>query len=434
MRGCWENWLRGFPRLFFLVLFAYASVAAAQHEGHKPPASHEAEPLEAMSEHAASGTSIEPRSTPHAMWHSTAGSWRLMVHSNAFLVSTQQSGPQGRDKLFGINWAMLSLDRGVGRGNLAVRAMVSFEPATVTRRRYPLLFQTGETAFGAPLINAQHPHDLFMELAARYSLPLREHTSFYVYVAPVGDPALGPVAFPHRTSAAELPTAPLGHHLQDSTHIAASVLTVGLANHRWRLEASTFRGREPDEERWDFDPGEPDSWSARLTLLPASDWVVQVSHGRLNEPEEHEAGDIDRTTASVSFNRRLERGNWATTLLWGRNHKRPSRANLNGFLLESSVQFRDRNYLFGRLENLDREGLFLTGNPEAEPIERVAAFTIGAARDLWTPPHCRLALGFDLSLHRIPAVLRPLYGEHPIGARLFLRLRLGSTAMHNHQN
>lgn len=418
-------------KLALYVLLVFAPVAAAQHEEHAPAAPVKTGESDPPPEHAASGTSLEPRSVPHAMWHYAAGPWGLLFHGNASLVATQQSGPQGRDKLFGVNWVMLSLDRRVGPGAFTLRSMLSLEPAAITQRRYPLLFQTGETAFGAPLINAQHPHDLFMELAARYSLPLRGQTKLVLYGGPVGDPALGPVAFPHRTSAAELPAAPLGHHLQDSTHIAASVFTVGLGDHRWRLEASAFHGREPNEERWDLDGGAPDSWSARFTLMPGPNWVVQVSHGHLNEPEELEAGDIDRTTASLSYNRRLAGGNWATTLVWGRNHERPSGANLNGYLLETSLQFRERNYLFSRIENVDREGLFLTGNLEAEPLTRVAAFTVGAARDLLVPRDYQVALGFDMSFHRVPGVLRQLYGSHPGGARLFLRLRLGSASSHH---
>lgn len=423
-----------FLLLALLILSMSTSVSANQHEGQRPTANEKTRESESSPEHAASGTSVEPRSAPRSMWHWSASRWRLMFHANAFLVGTQQSGPQGRDKLFGINWMMFSLDRELGRGNLAVRTMLSFEPATITRRRYPLLFQTGETAFGAPLINGQHPHDFVMELAARYSVPLGEHTRLVLYGGPVGDPALGPVAFPHRTSAAEIPEAPLSHHLQDSTHIAGSVFTVGLTHRWWRLEGSTFHGQEPDETRWDFDLGAPDSWSARLTLRPGSNWVVQVSHGHLNEPEEHEEGDIDRTTASFAYNRPLARGNWATTLIWGRNHKRSSGGNLNGYLMETSLQFFDRNYFFGRIENMDREGLLLTGDPEAEPVKRVAAFTVGAARDIWVEKPFRLALGFDVSFYRVPPILQTLYGSHPVGARLFLRLRLGSSTTSTHRH
>lgn len=409
-----------------LLLLSLPLAAAAQQQQHEQHEKEEAD----SSEHPRSGTSLEPRSAPLPGWQGSVRGWRLMFHGSVFLVETHQSGPQGRDKFFSTNWMMLSVDGPVGRGRLALRTMLSLEPATITRRHYPLLFQTGETAFGAPLINGQHPHEFVMELAAQYTHPLSESLRLVFYGGPVGDPALGPVAFPHRTSAAELPEAPLSHHLQDSTHIAASVFTLGLA-HRWfQLEASSFHGREPDEERWGIELGMPDSLAARLTLRPGSNWALQVSHGRLNEPEAAERGDIDRTTASLAYHRPFPTGHWATTLVWGRNHKRPARGNLNSYLLESSLRFLDRNYLFGRWENVDREGLFLTGDPESEPVTRVTALTLGLARDLLTPDSFRLALGFDLSFYAIPAVLHPIYSSHPVGARFFLRLRLGHTAEH----
>ena len=84
------------------------------------------------------------------------------------LSETQQSGPRGGDKLFSTNWWMPMAQRKFGKGTLTIRTMLSFEPATVSDRRYPELFQQGETAFGRPIVDGQHPHDFFMELAALY--------------------------------------------------------------------------------------------------------------------------------------------------------------------------------------------------------------------------------------------------------------------------
>jgi hypothetical protein len=189
--------------------------------------------------------------------------------------------------------------------------MISLDPATITDRRYPLLFQTGETAFGKSIVDGQHPHDLFMELSARYTRPLTDSTSMVLYFAPVGDPALGPVAFPHRVSSMELPQATLSHHLQDSTHIANEVLTAALVRHSFRIEASGFHGAEPNENRWNIDLGMIDSWSARVTWTPGDNWAAQASVGRLTHPEAAEPGDVVRSTASVTYNRPLAAGNWA---------------------------------------------------------------------------------------------------------------------------
>ena len=209
----------------------------------------------------ASGTGMNPPSVPMPMSMRRRGAWNLAFMGQAFLVDTQQSGPRGADKLYSTNWGMFSATRDVLGGAFMFQAMLSLEPATVTNRSYPLLFQTGETAYGRPLTDAQHPHDLFMGLGFHYAHAAGRKAMLDLYYAPVGDPALGPVAFPHRASAAELPQAPIGHHWQDSTHISDNVVTAALL-YRWvRLEASGFYGTEPDENRWNID-------SVRSTRIP----------------------------------------------------------------------------------------------------------------------------------------------------------------------
>ena len=163
--------------------------------------------------------------------------------------------------------------------------MLSLEPATITRREYPLLFQQGETAYGNPIADGQHPHNFFMELAAIYDLRLSRNGLLSFYLAPVGDPAIGPVAYPHRASAAEDPLATLGHHQEDSTHVAADVVTVGVTYRIVRIEASGFHGREPGENRWDINQGAIDSWSTRLTLHPGRNWSGQFSYGASRVPK-----------------------------------------------------------------------------------------------------------------------------------------------------
>src|SRR5436853_3366327 len=209
----------------------------------------------------ASGTSRNPEAWSMPMKMKPAGSWNLMIMGQGFLVDTQQSGPRGADKFYSTNWGMFSAIHRLGRGSFMFQSMFSLEPATVTNESYPLLFQTGETAYGRPLVDRQHPHNFFMALGVQYARPLGDNTMLQLYYAPVGDPALGPVAFPHRASAAELPQAPIGHHWQDSTHIADNVATVAL-KHKWvRLEASGFYGTEPNENRWNFDWGPMNSSS-----------------------------------------------------------------------------------------------------------------------------------------------------------------------------
>jgi hypothetical protein len=178
----------------------------------------------------ASGTSIEPRTTSESesMIHTSLGNWTAMFHANVFLSEIQQTGPRGGDKLFSTNWFMPMLTRQFGRQTLTFRTMLSLEPATITKRMYPLLFQTGESAFGLSIVNGQHPHDFIMELSGRYDFRLSDRAQAFIYGGPAAEVALGPTGFPHRASSSENPVAAIGHHQEDSTHIAINVVTLGL--------------------------------------------------------------------------------------------------------------------------------------------------------------------------------------------------------------
>jgi hypothetical protein len=269
-----------------------------------------------------------------------------------------------------------------------------------------------------------------MELAVLYDLRLGRRALLSLYAAPMGDPAMGPTAYPHRASASENPLAVLGHHLQDSTHVADDVLTAGLTYGSVRLEASGFHGREPDEYRWDIDSGRIDSWSSRLTVSPARNWTGQYSIARLHSPEAlNPTEDVVRMTASLMYNRPLTNGNWASTLLWGRNRTSPEGEVFSGYLAESTLRFRTRNYLWGRVEKVDRTNELLLGeNPlpagfQEHFLARVQAYTAGYDHDIDLIPHLATALGGQVTLYAKPAFLNPIYGAHPVGLVLFLRLR-----------
>jgi len=391
---------------------------------------HSATFIQEIVHHGSSGTSSQPNSTPIPMLMAMKGKWMLMFHGLAFVNDIQQSSGRGNDKFFSTNWFMPMAQRHIGDGTLTVRAMLSLEPGTVTGRNYPELFQQGETAFGKPIIDGQHPHDFFMELAALYDQPIGKNTLLSFYFAPMGDPAMGPAAYPHRASASEDPLAALGHHLEDSTHIADDVITVGLTHKKVRVEASGFHGREPDENRWDLDSGKIDSWSGRLTVNPARNWSFQYSLGYLTSPEAlHPGEDIRRMTASVMYNRPIHEGNWASTLLWGRNRNLPSGEVWNSYLAESTLRFRTRNYIWGRIESADRTSELLLGrnfeppNFEEHIIGRVQAYTAGYDRDFDFIPHLATAIGGQFTVYSAPETLQAIYGAHPAGAVVFVRFR-----------
>ncbi|HYL92576.1 MAG TPA: hypothetical protein VEW69_05405, partial [Alphaproteobacteria bacterium] len=328
--------------------------------------------------------------------------------------------------------------RKLGPGQLTLRTMVSLEPATVTQRAYPLLFQQGETAFGRPISDGQHPHDFFMELAALYDVKLGRDALLSFYAAPVGDPAMGPAAYAHRASAAENPVATLGHHLQDSTHIANDVVTAGLTYRFARIEVSGFHGREPDEFRWNIDSGKIDSWSTRLTVQAGQNWSAQYSFAHLTSPEQlHPAEDTQRMTASVMYNRKVGGGNWASTLLWGRNHGLQSGESSNGYLAESTLELAHANAIWGRIENADRTNELLLGKAAQQPgfaeraLARIQAYTVGYDHDFKLLAHVATAVGGQVTAYGKPDFLTLLYGQHPVGVVLFLRLRPASDT-HTH--
>lgn len=314
-----------------------------------------------------------------------------------------------------------------------LRSMLSLEPATVTERRYPLLFQTGETAYGDPITNAQHPHNFFMELSAQYAHNIGEYAVAAIYYGVVGDPALGPVAFPHRASAMEIPQATLGHHWQDSTHIASNVLTGVLTFPKVRIEASGFYGSEPGENRWTIDFGPMNSYSGRITFTPTPKWAAQVSAGRLTNPEALDPGDVVRTTASVEYVvPRPNRNWWATSLIWGRNWKTVPKYGSNAVLAETVFPIGEKNFISGRYEWSQRDELF-ANNPELEEQLiaqtgslwfNVNSYTVGYTRDIFTFHGAQTGLGANISLYGIPASLKPIYGDHPAGVNVFLRIRL----------
>jgi hypothetical protein len=379
-----------------------------------------------------SGTSWQPASTSMYMYDKIAGGWLLMLHYNLLAGINGQGGPRGATKFESANWFMPMAFHRIGKGTLGLRGMLSAEPFTFSPGGSPLLFQTGETYKGQPLIDRQHPHDLFMELSAQYTLALGERGTWFTYLGYPGEPALGPSAFMHRASASENPSAPLSHHLQDSTHISFGVFTTGFTYRWFKLEGSIFNGREPDEDRYNFEAHTWNSRSLRLSFAPNRKWSAQVSYGFLRQPEAAEpTTDIRRATASVQYTRPFNRGNWASAVIWGRNHQSsPGEIhNLNGYTFESTINFLDKNYLYTRLELVDKNELLRAvdrarlGITQTHPSFRIGAYTFGGVRDIRNTDKISLGIGADVTFYSKPAILDPIYGNHPSSYRIFLRVR-----------
>ncbi|WP_020598499.1 hypothetical protein [Spirosoma panaciterrae] len=382
-----------------------------------------------------SGTSWHPDNTPMYayMTHPSSSGWSYMLHYAIYLRYTRQntnnSDKRGAAQQFGApNWFMGMAQRKVGqRGLFQIRAMISLDPLTVGNGGYPLLFQTGESYKGQPLIDKQHPHDLLSELSVSYSHAFSKDADLYGYVGYPGEPALGPPAFMHRISAFNLPDAPLSHHWQDATHILFGVATVGF-RYKWvRLEGSTFTGREPDENRYNFDKPRFDSYSYRLSINPSPAWAIQFSQGFLHSPEDlHPDENVTRTTASILHSKGLGPGRYITSaFVWGRNTHQGE--GDNSFLAESSWQV-DRTALYGRYENVGKtpEELGIIdpgfGGIPAHTALMINSLTLGINYRIAQQANSDLVLGAQLTGSVPDQWLRPLYGKTPVSGEVYLRL------------
>jgi hypothetical protein len=372
----------------------------------------------------ASGTAWQPDRAMHRGLHSMKGRWSLMLHGAADLVFDDQGGPRGDEKVFSSNMIMGMAQRPLGPGRLGLRGMLSLEPASIGKEGYPLLLQTGETADGrTPLIDRQHPHDLFMELAAAYSVS-SGNRSVFLYAGWPGEPALGPPAFMHRFSGMAIPLAPLGHHWLDSSHITFGVLTAGGVAGPAKLEASAFRGREPDENRFDVESPKLDSHSFRASWNPSPAWALQASYGRLKSPEQLEPDvDVDRTTASAIHAAQWGAGHWETTLAWGRNRSRPG-PTLDAITLESAAQLGGRHTLFARAERVEKNELFPEGDPRELQVFEVGQVSAGYRFDFWRSEHVAIGLGALGSVSIVPRAIRDAYGDDPTSGIVFGHLEL----------
>lgn len=412
------------PLLICLIAMLAATAHAEDMPGDEEPmAMHGFYGNYAMSRDA-SGTAWVPDSSPMDGIHEMYGDWMTMLHGSVDMVYNNQGGPRGDSQAYSQSMLMGMASRPVGDGTLGFRVMASLDPL-MGKEGYPLLLQTGETANGTDhLIDRQHPHDMLMELAATYSHPVTSDSSAFVYIGYPGEPALGPATFMHRASGMDNPEAPIDHHWLDSTHITFGVATVGYIWRDWKIEASAFNGREPDQYRWNFDEPRLNSTSARLTYNPTENWSLQVSTGNIRSPEALEP-DVDqrRTTASATYNLTIGKSNWQTTAAWGKNDMNPG-CSLNAYLLESAFRYHENDTIFARAERAQKDELFEAPDPLAGQAFMVNKLSVGYVHDVPVSEHIKLGVGGVGSVYALPGALDPAYGKNPASFMLFARASL----------
>ena len=374
-----------------------------------------------------SGTGWLPDSTPMYGYMFHSGKWMLMGHGNVFFRYNKQdmfnAGTRGGGKPDAINWFMFMGQRRVGsRGLFHFSSMFSLD-ALSGNNGYPLLFQTGESFNGAPLVDRQHPHDLFSELSVAYTYAVNKKTDLYIYAGYPGEPALGSVAFMHRVSSLYMPDAPLSHHWNDGTHITFGVMTAGVRLGKFKIEGSSFTGREPGENRYNFDRPRIDSYSGRISFNPNSNWAFQVSHGFIKSPEALRPDEnVTRSTASAVYSRPITWNSYFNgTALWGLNN---SHNEEHAGLVEGVWVF-SRLAVFGRYEYVEKSAEELNLDPGDYGHDTkfsVNALTLGTSYDLVKSDVLNLALGIQGSIYSADSRLDRLYGRNPASGEIFIRL------------
>lgn len=378
-----------------------------------------------------SGTSWHPDNTPMYMWmeHGKKDMW--MFHGSIFLrYNTQEllkKNDRAASKFDAPNWFMAMYNRKVGKNGLFnFTVMLSLDPITVGDEGYPLLFQTGESYQGKPLIDRQHPHDLVSGLSIAYNHRINKDVDIYGYFGYPGEPALGAPAFMHRISSMNNPDAPLGHHWQDATHIVFGVGTVGLRLGKFKLETSRFTGREPDEYRYNFDPMKFDSYSYRISYNPTNHWAFQFSQGHIKSPEKLEPTEnIWRYSASALYASKVGNGKYGTlAAVWGLNDA-GSHHKEHSALLEATQQF-SKQAVYGKFEfvqkSTDELGLETMFGDQAYGIN---ALTLGTNRKILSIGKLDAVLGVQTTLNFIPHDLQKVYGSFPVAGQVYVQLRPG---------
>lgn len=417
-----------------VMLATGLDLAAQDHSAHQQPAPEHQHDVATMAAvfpaREASGTSWQPDLTPMIAIHRELGAWSFMGHANIFGQYLYESGEIHRSsrQAGSINWFMGMLRRPIGEGRFGMRAMMSLEPWTIGGCGYPDLLATGEVCDGDTIHDLQHPHDLFMELAVDYERPLRGRVRFQAYAGLAGEPALGPTAFPHRVPALTNPIAPIAHHWLDASHIAFGVVTAGVAGSRWKVEASAFNGREPDQHRTTLDLAALDSTAVRVSLLPTGRWALQVSAGHLREAEagvgDHAPDDLDRVTASAAYYRPLTaKGFWSSTIAYGAN--REAAQTTHAVLLEAALASSSaRHTWFGRFDIVGKPGHDLHVHEDEDAIFTVAKLQLGYLRQFATVNGWAAGVGGHVNLSLVPPALAPRYnGRVAPGLGVFLNLQ-----------
>ena len=378
-----------------------------------------------------SGTSWSPDNNPMymIMTHTKKGAW--MFHGSIFFRYDDQQLTKKTSRsdthLDAPNWMMAMYNRPVGKNGLFnFTGMFSLDALTVTPRGYPLLFQSGESYKGEPLVDRQHPHDLFAALSIGYTQRLSKKVDVFGYFGYPGEPAISAPTFMHRTIALNDPDAPLSHHWQDATHITFGVATAGVRVGKVKGEFSWFTGREPDEHRYDFDKPKFDSYSWRVSFNPSAAWAFQVSQAYIKSPEDlHPDENVWRYTASALYSTPVTANGsyFSGAAVWGMNDESGNSKNENSALAEGTQQLM-KQAIYGRYEYVQKstEELNLEDAYGKRSFD-IHKLTLGTNRQLFTLGAFELLGGLQASVNVPQPSLQTLYGKAPMSGQVYVEIR-----------
>lgn len=213
------------------------------------------------------------------------------------------------------------------------------------------------------------------------------------------------------------PEAPITHHWMDSTHITFGVVTVGWVHGDWKLEASRFRGREPDEHRYDIESGDLNSTAVRASWNPTPNWSLQASWADIESPEALDPDeDEERWSASALYTR----GQWSATFAFA-NKARSDGVSLDAWLAEAAWRPNEQWTVFARGEAIETDELEPPGHG---PIRDAARLSLGAIRDWRVSEHAVVGVGALAQQHFADDALEASYDGDPPGAMAFVRLKI----------
>jgi len=353
--------------------------------------------------------------------------WHWMLDAQAFVnFNIQERKFRDFHYLESQNWLMTAGARAVGRGRFGVHFMFTAEDYSMHRYGSPQVFQTGETYLGATLVDYQHPHDVVMAANARFEWPVNARWRLSIEGGPVGAPAIGPEVFMHRASAEGNPTAPLGHHFLDSTHVTHGVVTLGVTRGAFTAEGSAFHGREADEDRLRVEFGPIDSYAGRVSWRRGR-WQAQVSGAHLKFPDPTEYTDHDMGTASVSYTGSWRERPLAVTLAAGVTRESAFKITSWTGLAEAAWHAAPRDLLYLRGELMKKDlltagGYHPPGFAHDHMLSRIGALTLGYEREIARTRAGRFGIGGDATTYYRDPNLDENYG-YPFSAHIFLRYR-----------